>query len=81
MEELEHNKIFLRALITEGIVGIRPSEPYCALKMIMSIPEEIPFKFSRDERYEIYRNLIQDYPVLENFYDKKFRGLNNPNPV
>lgn len=77
MEELEHNKIFLRALITEGIVGIRPSEPYCALKMIMSIPEEIPFKFSRDERYEIYRNLIKDYPVLENFYDKKFRGLNS----
>lgn len=75
MEELEQNKIFLRDLITDGIGTISPIEPYRALKVIMSIPEEIPFKFSRDERYEIYRNLIQDYPVLENFYDKKFRGL------
>lgn len=77
MEELEQNKIFLRALITDSIVTISPIEPYRALNIIMSIPEEIPFKFSRDERYEIYRNLIQDYPVLENFYNKKFRGLNN----
>lgn len=75
MEELEQNKIFLRDLITDGIGMISPIEPCRALKVIMSIPEEIPFKFSRDERYEIYRNLIQDYPVLENFYDKKFRGL------
>lgn len=77
MEELEQNKIFLSALMTDSIVTISPIEPYRALNVIMSIPEEIPFKFSRDERYEIYRNLIQDYPVLENFYDKKFRGLNS----
>lgn len=75
MEELEQNKIFFRALITESIVTINPIEPHRALKMIMSIPEDIPFKFSRDERNEIYKHLIQDYPVLENFYDKKFRGL------
>jgi len=75
MEELEQNKIFLRDLIADGIVTISPIEPCRALEVIMSIPEEIPFKFSKDERYEIYRNLIQDYPVLENFYDKKFRGL------
>lgn len=75
MEELEQNKIFLRALITDSIVTISPIKPSRALNVIMSIPEEIPFKFSRDERSEIYENLIQDYPILENFYDRKFRGL------
>lgn len=75
MEELEQNKIFLSALITDSIVTISPIEPYRALNVIMSIPEEIPFKFSRDELSEIYENLILDYPVLENFYYKKFRGL------
>lgn len=75
MEELEQNKIFLSTLITDSIVTISPIEPYRALNVIMSIPEEIPFKFSRDELSEIYENLILDYPVLENFYYKKFRGL------
>lgn len=75
MEELEQNKIFLSTLITDSIATISPIEPYRALNVIMSIPEEIPFKFSRDELSEIYENLILDYPVLENFYYKKFRGL------
>ncbi|MDO7430953.1 hypothetical protein Q5X64_15075 [Acinetobacter baumannii] len=75
MEMLEQNKIFLRDVITNGSGAISPIEPCQALKVIMSIPEEIPFKFSREERNEIYSNLIQDYPILENFYDRKFRGL------
>lgn len=75
MEMLEQNKIFLRDVITYGSGAISPIEPCQALKVIMSIPEEIPFKFSREERNEIYSNLIQDYPILENFYDRKFRGL------
>lgn len=75
MEELEQNKIFFRDLITNGIGTISPIEPYRALEVLMSIPEEIPFLFSKEERNQIYRNLIQDYPILENFYDKKFRGL------
>lgn len=77
MEELEQNKIFFRALITESIVTISPIEPSRTLNIIMSIPEEIPFKYSRDERSKIYQNLIKDYPVLENFYNKKSSGLEN----
>ncbi|WP_353171944.1 hypothetical protein [Acinetobacter rudis] len=80
MEELEQNKIFLRDLITDGLGAISPIEPCRALNVIVSIPEETPFNLSRDESSEVYDKLIQDYPVLENFYYKKFRGLENSLP-
>lgn len=75
MEKLEQNNIFLRGLIADGIAKASPIEPCQALKFTTSIPEEIPFKLSRNERCEIHTNLIRDYPILENFYYKKSKGL------
>ncbi|MFZ3193604.1 MAG: hypothetical protein WA154_10420 [Moraxellaceae bacterium] len=76
MEKLEQNKIFLRHLIADGIAKASPIAPCQALKSIMTTPEIIPFKYSEDERHDIYRILVLDYPVLENFYHKKIIGLN-----
>lgn len=76
MEELEQNKIFLRALIADSIAN-KSIEPCHALKAIMSSSEAIPFKFSKNEWDEIYSQLFLDCPVLACFYDKKFSGLKN----
>lgn len=76
MEMLEENKLFFKTLIND-LENVHPIEPHIALKIIMAISEDIPFKYTYNERREIYTGILQDYPFLENFYDKKYRGLKN----
>lgn len=77
MEMLEQNKLFFKALVTNGLENVHAIEPHVAIKVITATSEDIPFKYSNNELREIYKGLLQDYPLLENFHDKKYRGLNN----
>lgn len=77
MEMLEKNKTFFKALFTDGLENVHAIAPHVALKLITEISEDIPFKYSNNELREIEKGLLQDYLFLENFDDKKYRGLIN----
>lgn len=78
MEKLDQNTDFWKIFILNNIELASPIVPHHTLSFMRTCSESIPFKFTEQEFKEIFICIVKDFPVLENFFNKRIRGGESP---